>query len=296
MSLASRFAHAARSNAQEVDDDPALEAALREAFARGAESWPNLALAPEVFATYIGERTPRDVAAIAWLGEARATDLFLACAAAEDVPGAHAAFEATYVPQFAGYLRPLRASPELVRETTQGVLVKLFVGTAGGPPRIRQYTGEGALGAWVKVVTVRTAVDLLAVQKSNEQPTEDLDAIADAVTQAGDAERQLVESRYQAPFKDALRGAMKELSLRDRALLRLAFIEQLTPGRIGVMYGVHRTTVMRWLDAAKADVLERTRARLIDTLGVSPSECESLIAALHSRIDITLSSLLDHGG
>jgi RNA polymerase sigma-70 factor (ECF subfamily) len=293
MNLATRFKEtsSAAGLADACEDGP-LEAALEDFTKRGATAWPGLALPSEVLAAYLGERAPPDVSPLEWLAGARAADLFLACACAESLPAALRAFEATFVLQVGGYLRPLRATPEVVADATQELLEKLFVGTAGGPPRIRQYTGQGALGAWVKVIAVRTALDLIAARNAGERPSDGVDEIADAVVHTQGPELEVLEARYRDEFRGAVRDAMADVSLRERAMLRFIFVERLTPGRLGVMYGVHRTTVMRWVEAAEANVLARVRARLMGRLSVSPSECDSLIAALKSRIDITLSSLL----
>ena len=60
---------------------------------------------------------------------------------------------------------------------------------------------------------------------------------------------------------------------------------------LGPMYGVHRTTVGRWIDTAQQALLEGTRRVLVARLNLSDSECASLIRALHSQLDITLSIL-----
>ena len=107
------------------------------------------------------------------------------------------------------------------------------------------------------------------------------------------AEIELLEARYRGEFTAAFREAMGGLSQRQRALLRFTFVERLTPARLGVVYGVHRTTAMRWVEAAQEEILSRTRTAMMDRLHLSASECDGLIALLKSRIDITLASLLE---
>ncbi len=290
MSLASRFRDTYPAGS--TDDDALLEAALRDFVARGAAAWPTVVLSAELLAGYLGERAPPDVLPVDWLAGARAGDLFLACACALGLPSALRAFEATFVGQIGGYLRALRPTPQIVADTTQELLEKLFVGTSGGPPRIRQYGGQGALGAWVRVAAVRTAIDVIEAQKAGDRRGDELEEIAGAVVPRSDPELDVHEARYRGEFMAAFRAAMAALSQRERALLRFVFVERMTPARIGVMYGVHRTTVMRWLEAAQEAVLARTRASMMDTLCLSPSECDGLVNLLKSRIDVTLSSLL----
>jgi RNA polymerase sigma-70 factor, ECF subfamily len=294
MSLASRFLSTYRTAGTPPDgDDEALEEALRDVAARGAAAWPSVALPAEVLAGYLGERAPEDAPPVAWLTAARAADLFLACACAEGDRRALSAFESAFVGQIGAYLNALRPTPQIAADTAQELLLKLFVGVAGGPPRIRQYNGEGALGAWVRIIAVRTALDLIDAQKAGPQGGDDLDELAGAVVPRGDPEIEVLEARYRGEFMAAFREAMAGLSQRQRALLRFTFVERLTPARLGVVYGVHRTTAMRWVEAAQEEILSRTRAAMMDRLHLSPSECDSLIALLKSRIDITLAPLLE---
>ena len=95
---------------------------------------------------------------------------------------------------------------------------------------------------------------------------------------------------------EALEERLSESSelrtLRIRALLRAAFVEQLTPARIGAMYGVHRTTAMRWLEGAQEEILNHTRTTLIERHQLTPSECNRLFSLVKTGIDASLASLL----
>jgi RNA polymerase sigma-70 factor (ECF subfamily) len=189
-------------------------------------------------------------------------------------------------------LRTLRPTPELVAETQQDLRTKLFVGSAGGPPRILQYTGQGALGGWVRIVAVRTAIDLLDAAKAGTPSHDEAEEVARAIVPTCDPELELIRETYREAFIVAFREAIASLSRRDRALLRFTFVERLSPARIGAMYDVHRTTAMRWIDAAQAQVLAETRSRMMERLDLSPSECDGVLHLVKSRIDLTIGSLL----
>jgi RNA polymerase sigma-70 factor, ECF subfamily len=292
VSLALRFYERYRGP-RTPGDDARLEAALQDFATRGGAAFPDVALDAEVLAGYLGERAPADAPPVAWLGEVPAGDLFLACACVEGLPQALRAFAATFVSQMDVYLRSLRPTPHLVAETTQELLEKLFVGGAGRLPRIRQYAGQSALGGWVRVAAIRTALDLIEAEKAGEPRGDEVEAIARAVVPPGDPEIDLLRASYRDEFMTAFREAMAALPRRERGLLRFTFVERLTPARIAAMYGVHRTTAMRWIDGAREEVLSRTRARMMDRLRLSPSECDAVVALVRSRIDITLGSLFD---
>jgi RNA polymerase sigma-70 factor (ECF subfamily) len=55
---------------------------------------------------------------------------------------------------------------------------------------------------------------------------------------------------------------------------------------------VHRATAARWLEGARDAILATTRARLMERLEISPSELESIIRLVLSRLEINLRPLL----
>ena len=290
--LASSFYGAYRGVEAARVTDEALEAALLDCSREGRAAWPDVALEPSALASYLGERAPADVDPVAWLGDVRAADLFLACACVKGVPQAYRAFHTAFLDPIDRHLRGLRPTPELVAETRQELLEKLFVGAPGRPPKIGQYGGQGALGGWVRVSAVRTALNLIEAEKAGLPRLDEASEVARSLVPECDPELALIRASCEGDFTAAFREAMACLSRRDRSLLRFTFIERVTPARLGAMYGVHRTTVMRWIDAAQEEVLARTRARMNERLGLSPSECDRVFALVKSRIDLSLGSLL----
>jgi RNA polymerase sigma-70 factor (ECF subfamily) len=55
---------------------------------------------------------------------------------------------------------------------------------------------------------------------------------------------------------------------------------------------VHRVTVARWLGAARASLLDGTRRRLAERLGLPSPEVESLVRVLWSQLHISISRSL----
>ncbi len=275
-----------------VDADEALEEALADFARRGRAAWPGVPLDACALAAYLGERAPDGGAALVWLGELRAGDLFLACACAAGLPEALRAFDEAFLGQVEAHLRALRPTPALVNDTRQELREKLFVGVHGARPKIHQYEGRGALGGWVRVAAVRAALNLLDAEKAGRVGADEADELARALIPAGDPEMELLRARCEDELGAALRASMAGLSRRDRTLLRLVFVERLTPARIGAMYGVHRTTALRWIEAAQEEILARTRARMIERLRLSPSECDRIFSLVKSRLDVSITSLL----
>jgi RNA polymerase sigma-70 factor (ECF subfamily) len=84
-----------------------------------------------------------------------------------------------------------------------------------------------------------------------------------------------------------------ELSVRDRGLLRLHFVQSCSIDTIGRMYGVHRATAARWIVRTRKLVASRVRRRLQQELGEeNESDITSMIAALRSDMGLSITGLL----
>ena len=99
--------------------------------------------------------------------------------------------------------------------------------------------------------------------------------------------------RFQLHFRQAFAQAVRTLEARERALLRLHFVEGDTLERLGLVYGVHRSTVTRWVAVARATALSRTRKALAEALEATPSEITSLLRAAGSGLDASISALFN---
>ncbi|HZU81492.1 MAG TPA: sigma factor-like helix-turn-helix DNA-binding protein, partial [Polyangiaceae bacterium] len=106
-----------------------------------------------------------------------------------------------------------------------------------------------------------------------------------------DAGLELARERYRDAFAPAFAAAVAGLERRDRTLLRLHLLGGVSLEQLAAVYGVHRATVVRWLAAARAQVLDATRANLIARLGVRADELESLMGLVQSRFDVSVERL-----
>jgi RNA polymerase sigma-70 factor len=174
----------------------------------------------------------------------------------------------------------------MVEEVGQQLRAKLLVGP---PPKLAQYRASGRLGAWVRMVAVRTALDMCETDpviagrlQTGEEPL--LDAL--------DQEQRLIRSKYGRLFEEALRDAVRQLSKRDRNLLRFHYVARMTFEAIARSYHVNRSTAVRWLAAIRDDLDSAVRVRLWDELGISPTEVRSLWNAVRSDVEVSISRLL----
>jgi RNA polymerase sigma-70 factor, ECF subfamily len=255
---------------------------LRAAFARGQAQWPTItSLALEAFRSFV-EAAAVDPAAL----EDRAGDVYLAAAAAGGSEDAVRVFDSQLLSELPRWLARLRLSGDVVEEVRQGMRSKLLVGP---PPKLMQYRASGTLGAWVRMVAVRMALDLCEADPliggrlaTGEEP----------LLNALDQEQRLIRNKYGGLFQEALRDAVGQLSKRDRNLLRFHYVAGMSLDAIARTYHVHRATVVRWLAAIRDDLDSAVRIRLWDELGISPTEVRSLWNAVRSDVDVSISRLL----
>jgi RNA polymerase sigma-70 factor (ECF subfamily) len=85
----------------------------------------------------------------------------------------------------------------------------------------------------------------------------------------------------------------RSLSARDQHLLRLHYLEGMRAEELGRIFNTHRTTVWRWLTQCREQLLQATRQELAKT--VKDSELSSLMNAVHSQLDVSISRVLKAG-
>jgi RNA polymerase sigma-70 factor (ECF subfamily) len=288
--LATSFLERWRGNHSAIDPI-ALGVVLAERLECARGVWPKLASDEVSFAAWIGERTPCDDA-IARVRALRVEDLYLCHACAGGQPRALHAFETRFVARVPTYLASVRPTTQLIEATQQDLRIRLLVERRGAMPRIGQYAGTGPLDGWVRVAAVRIALDRLHAETRRSAREIDPDLAGELIAPGVDIELDLVRARHREDFDAAFREALAALPSRDRDLFRLTFVESLTPGRIAKLYEVHRTTAMRWLQAAEKALLAEWRVRAMARLHASEDECDSLLAVLKSGLSITLDAFV----
>ena len=74
--------------------------------------------------------------------------------------------------------------------------------------------------------------------------------------------------------------------------LRFNFIDGLNIDRIGVMYGVHRGTVARWLVTIRGRLFDLAKGQLAAEHGLETADVRSLYRLLEPDLHVTMSRLL----
>jgi RNA polymerase sigma-70 factor (ECF subfamily) len=251
-------------------------------FEAGRAAWPGVQVAQADFVAYLA-RLPTDRVS------APGTDIYIACAASRGDPQALRAINDELVLLVRRYVSRHRGGDDFADEILQTLREKLFVGAEGSPPRIATYLGRGPLGAWLRMAMVRTAHNLRRNVRNEGAPDDQRLAAP-----APDPETQLLKTHYAREFEAALASTLRALTLDERNVLRHYYLDGLTLAAIGAMYGVHASTITRWISESHRTICSETRRLLEGRLrkAVEPVELQSLLNLVQSQLDVRLSQLL----
>jgi len=281
---AALFAHLPVPARLLAQPSPELELALRDLVASGRAAWPTVVQSDEDFVAYVAARLPPHQAPSQALLTIHGADLYLACGLARGLTTALREFELKVLPQVDPAAARL-GEEAFVSELKQVVREKLFVAAGAAPPKIVEYQGRGALVSWVRAAAIRLGLNLLR-DAARYEPRE-LEA-DDLPSPGAGPEVELMKARHGADVATAFRSVFASLSVQERNVLRLHFLDGLNIDQIGAMLRVHRATAARWISRARDALVERLRHQLAETLKVSSAECQSLIALVESRLDLSL--------
>lgn len=257
-----------------------LESWTQSALAELQQRWPNVPCDSERATAALAPYLPK-----AQLEELAGADLLLATACLAGEARALQSFDALLSVEVRRAVAPLDTSNTLVDEVTQLAREKLLVGR---DPRLREYSGQGALAAWLRAVAVRLALNAKR-PGAREVPVE---LLPDQPLADPDPELALLRAQYRDQFKQAFAEAVKSITPRERTLLRLTTLDGLSLASVGQMYGKDASTISRWLAASRLTLLEQTRSCLATKLGLSSAELDSVMRAADSELNLSVARLL----
>jgi RNA polymerase sigma-70 factor (ECF subfamily) len=272
----------------EHPDAAALEQRLASALVAGQSAWPRVVLSEERFIEHLAEHAAKASSPLGFLESVHAADLYLACAAALGDRAAVTAFEEQFMAHVDEYVLRVRMPSDAVDEVKQKLRERLLMG-GGEPPRrpkLAEYSGKGALGGWLRVAAVRTALNEL---RGRDTKTEEL---ADEAALADDPELAFVRERASGLFGDAFARVLAGMSPTERTILRQHYIDGLTLDQLAQLHRTPRSTLARRIADAREEILSATEGLLREERRLSPSSIVSVIRQARSRLDITITRLL----
>jgi RNA polymerase sigma-70 factor (ECF subfamily) len=264
--------------------------ALHDAFEEGRRAWPSVDVQLADFRAHVVRHIPPGASLATAISLLCTRDLYLACGATAGDPRAIVACE-HYLKDVGGFIAHIDPSPAFAEEVRQSLRVRLFVSEGGAPPKIAAYSGQGPLGGWLRVAAVRLALDLIRARVRGERRQQAGHAEPGKTT--GDPEIDFIKQRYRPEFEQAFATALSSLRTDERNVLRLSYLDGLSIDEIAPLYSVHRSTVARWLEGARTQILDETRRLLGERFRLSDQEVDSLMGLFQSDLELSLHTLLE---
>ncbi len=218
-------------------------------------------------------------------------DLYLAWASASGDAKALGTCVELYRAAVERALARMHVPHDWAADIAQSLQAKLFVSERGVSPYILNYRGRGSLQAWVRIIAVRMALKRFRQLNRRERQLNEDEAGRVADFAARDPELQTIQQTYREPVMQAIKVSVSRLRERDRKILGHHFVDSWSIDRLSEEYGVHRATAARWVARARSRLLDLVRRDLMDRLGVSQATCMSVMRAVRSQLNVSLSSL-----
>ena len=254
---------------------------MERLIAAGRAAWPKVTSDEDAFAAHVTRHAPTEEAQAAL----HASDLYLAFAVSVHDRAALTYFEGEFMARVPDYVLRVRIGREVVDEVQQKLRETLIMGTDGAAPKIAEYSGRGALGGWLRVAAVRTALNQVRGIKREEEAGEELSL-------AGDPELAYVKEHASQLLGESFQKVIGELDASARTILRLHYIEGLTMDQLAKLYKTPRSTIARRVAETRERILAATESLLQTEKRLSPSAVESVIRQARSRLDVTVTRLL----
>jgi RNA polymerase sigma-70 factor (ECF subfamily) len=267
----------------------ALNPLLADVIAAARAAWPTVDLPTEHFASYLAARLPGGGDLEDTLRRMHTSDLYLACGCALSDPNALSAFENRCLTVVDRALSRLGMGANVVSEVKQR-LRRILLVDDGGPPKISEFAGRSELSRWVRVIAVHEALGI--ARQARRHAELDRDGLRDSVLVNEDPELDYLKRVYRREFALAFGEALQGLRDKDRLLLKQQFLDGLGVDELARLHRVHRVTVFRWLEHARTAVLSRTRAVMMTRLKIPPSELDSIMRLISSRLEVSMRLLV----
>ena len=245
----------------------------------------------DAFARFVAERIPEGDDPDAALASLHVDELYLCCACLAGSPAAVAELEHQFVAEAARALGRLGLSSAERDEALQLAREKILTASPEAPPRLAQFSGQGSLAGWMRVVVVRAGLNLRRDERRHAPRDDELLATRIA-GEADDPELDIIKSRYADALAQAVAEAFRRLTSEQRNLLRMYVIDGLTLGDLGRLHDVDQSTISRWLAKIRANLLAEARGWMLERLALRPSECDSLMRVVRSELHVTVERLL----
>ncbi len=270
------------------------EALVDDAILQAQTAWPDMPLDPCNFASYVARHAPLSEASVMTLEGVHLRDLALAFGALSLSAVAARALDELYIQRVGEFVVRTTVDRDVIEETKQHMRTLLLVGLVGAEgdeapqPKLTEYSGKGPLGGWLRVMAVRTALNVLRARK----PTTELTAEnAPVAAIAHDPQLAYLRAHDREVFSTTFQQVLADLDDTSRTMLKLHYIQGMTMSQLATVFQTSRSSVARQVAEVRARILERTSEQLKHA-GVSASVIESMVNQAASKLDFTITKML----
>jgi len=252
-------------------------------FGRARRAWPAVVLDFDVWCRHLED--------LGWGDEAPRfpEHIYIARACAAGDVAALRTVDKQFFGTLNGIARRQLRGADAAAEALQLTRERLFTGPE---PRILTYRGSGHLLVWLKMVMNRIIASSKraeAAQRRRERGFVDFWAdMAEGLSETPAIQADAVEL-----VERCLRRVFARLPARERAVMRLYYLEGVSSEAIGAIYRRHRSQIPLWLGRCRDLMRAELREQVQRELGsIGESELGSLLRVMHEEIDVTISTLL----
>jgi RNA polymerase sigma-70 factor, ECF subfamily len=270
-------------------DTAQLEGILQRLRADAIAAYPEIGVCADVFVRELARRlgelaTPEQLEAV----RAGHVHLAIACATGDDA--AIRRLETDVFDELKITGARLRARSELVDDVRSHVRRLMFTAEPGRQAAVSTFSGRSDLRSYLRVVVTRELARL--IDKDRKMVALDDQAIVGLVAPTDGPELGVLRERCRPQVDAAIRAALVGLAESPRALLRYSVVDRWSVDRIAAIFGIHRATAARRVNAARDELATAIRSELATRLAIGIDEVDSIVRLVQSRIDVSIERLL----
>jgi RNA polymerase sigma-70 factor, ECF subfamily len=265
----------------------ASTSAVAEAYAAACKRWPEFAVELPQFSDELARRLGGKLEATQ-LASLCTDDLYLAIACLNGDRVAIDHLERDYLSPVDHAGRKLDATDDQVAEVRDHLRRILFSAEPGRAGALAEFTGRGDLRGYLEVIVQRELARAIN-RGRGEQPIEPL---LEQLDLSRVPDLRDLHAQYGAKITAAVRAALERLDKRDRALLGYSLVGSWSIAQIGELYGVDRSTTVRWLTTARNTLADQIRKEVSARVQIPLEELYAVVREVRTRINISFLRVL----
>lgn len=273
----------------DIPSEGIFEKILQEVLSDAQKRWPDFDLSEEYFIAYLAQRLSGKRSPLEEIENTHTADVYLCAACLQGDRAAQQALMELAAKLVKSSLLNFGTTEISADEVQQQVLERLTAPGVEHKPRLALYNGSSRLVSWLKIIVVRTILDM---KKSLQCAGKHDDGLLMALMSNDNQELAYFKSLYKAEFKKAFHQALSKLSDQEKNLLCYQLLDGLTLEKISEILHVNRSTICRRLQQVRDKLQVHTRRAMMEHLQIDGDEFESILGLIASRLDASFCGIL----